>query len=133
MAPEQSPSTEILPRCSFSTTAQARVAVAAPSVVVMKAWRAMPSAARAEPALKPYQPAQSRPVPMTQSTILCGVIGRLPKPARGPTRMQSSKADQPEVMWTTIPPAKSAALKAASALAMPEKCPVAPQTACAMG
>ena len=39
--------------------------------------------------------------------MLCGGIGTLPKPLRGPRIMHSTKADQPELMWTTVPPAKS--------------------------
>ena len=38
----------------------------------MKAFAAMPSAATALPALKPYQPTQSIPVPIIVSTRLCG-------------------------------------------------------------
>lgn len=37
IAPEQSPRTDGLPRCSFSTNAQESVAAAAPRVVVRKA------------------------------------------------------------------------------------------------
>ena len=38
----------------------------------MKALAAMPSAATALPALKPYQPTHSMPVPTMVSTRLCG-------------------------------------------------------------
>jgi hypothetical protein len=37
-------------------------------------------------------------------------MGSLPKPMRLPRMMQSTSADQPEVMCTTVPPAKSIAL-----------------------
>jgi hypothetical protein len=39
--------------------------------------------------------------------------------------MQSTRADQPEVMWTTVPPAKSMALMAASGLSGPHMKPSA--------
>ena len=52
-----------------------------------------------------------------QSTIEWGGIGVLPKPRRGPMIKQRISADQPEVMCTTVPPAKSIALTAAVAIA----------------
>jgi hypothetical protein len=69
---------------THSATAQVNPAVAAASVVVAKALEAMASAPSAEPALKPYQPTQSMPVPTMQSTIECGGMGSLPKPSAGP-------------------------------------------------
>src|SRR6478735_6506493 len=95
------------PQAGVITT---RPATAAARVVVVKALEAIASAPRAEPALKPYQPTQSMPVPTIQRTIECGGIGSLPKPWRLPRIKQSTSADQPEVMWTTVPPAKSIAL-----------------------
>ena len=120
-------------RRTHSRAAQVKAATAAARVVVMKAWAATPSAARAEPALKPYQPTQRMPVPTAQRTMLCGVMAFLPKPRRGPRMMQSSRADQPEVMWTTVPPAKSMALIEAPAFQTPFMSPVMPQIAWAIG
>src|SRR5205807_285183 len=71
-APEQKPSTLGLPRRRYSSIAQVKEATAVASVVVVKAFAAMPSAPNALPALKPYQPTQSMPVPTMQSTMLCG-------------------------------------------------------------
>src|SRR5688572_10671925 len=68
--PEQKPSTVGLSRTIHSTAAQLRPATAAASVVVMKACAATPSAATALPALKPYQPTHSMPVPIIVSTKL---------------------------------------------------------------
>ena len=116
-----------------SRAPQVKAATPAASVVVMKAWAPTPSAARAEPALKPYQPTQSMPVPTAQSTMLCGVMAFLPKPMRGPRMMQSRSADQPEVMWTTVPPAKSIALMEALAFQTPFISPVMPQMWWAIG
>src|SRR5690606_29674065 len=70
--PEQNPSTLGCPRVIHSATAQANPAVAAASVVVANAFDAIPSAPSADPALKPYQPTQSMPVPIIHSTIECG-------------------------------------------------------------
>src|ERR1041384_7001411 len=97
-APEQKPRTEGLPRVIHSAIGQTNEATAVAIVVVVNALAAMPSAATADPALKPYQPTQSMPVPTMQSTMLCGGIGVLPKPRRGPRMRQRIRADQPELM-----------------------------------
>ncbi len=70
--PEQKPRMEACPLWINSMTAQAKPAVAVARVVVVKALAATPSAATAEPALNPYQPTQSMPVPTMHSTMLCG-------------------------------------------------------------
>src|SRR6266481_6036263 len=95
-APEQKPRTLGLPFNAHSAIGQTNDAMAVASVVVVKALAATTSAATALPALKPYQPTQSMPVPTMQSTMLCGGIGSLPKPMRLPRMMQRIKADQPE-------------------------------------
>src|SRR5262249_59670113 len=71
-APEQNPSTLGLPRSAYSSMAHVNDATAVASVVIMNAFAAIPSAARALPALNPYQPTQSKPVPTMQSTMLWG-------------------------------------------------------------
>src|SRR4051812_4809285 len=73
-APEQKPSTLGLPRSTYSAMAQTNEATAVAIVVVMNALAATPSAATALPALKPYQPTQSMPVPTIHNTMLCGGI-----------------------------------------------------------
>ena len=98
-----------LPLTSHSAIGHTKEATAVASVVVVKALAAMPSAATALPALNPYHPTQSMPVPIMQSTMLCGARFSLPKPKRLPRIKQSTSADQPEVMCTTVPPAKSIA------------------------
>ena len=100
---------------------------------MVNALAAMPSAATALPALKPYQPTHSMPVPTTVSTRLCGMNARLPKPVRLPRIRQSTSADQPEDMCTTVPPAKSIALIEASAFHTPFIRPSMPHTMCASG
>src|SRR5690349_17859892 len=77
-APEQKPRTLGLPRTIHSASGQAKDATAVARVVVVKALAAIPSAATALPALKPYQPTQSIPVPTMHNTMLCGAMGSLP-------------------------------------------------------
>src|SRR3954454_19300138 len=132
-APEQKPSTVGLPRVTHSRSGQTLAATAVARVVVVKAFAAMPSEATALPALKPYQPTQSMPVPTMVSTRLCGSNGSLPKPTRLPTMSASTSADQPEDMCTTVPPAKSMALIEASLFQTPFISPSAPQTMWASG
>src|SRR5215467_7726564 len=114
-APEQKPRTLGLPLSIHSAIGQTNDATAVASVVVVKAFAATTSAATALPALKPYQPTQSIPVPTMHNTMLCGGIGSLPNPIRLPRIKHNISADHPEVMWTTVPPAKSIALIFASA------------------
>src|SRR5262249_49945898 len=118
-APEQNPRTVGLPRVIHSQTGQTMQATAVASVVVMNAFAAPPSAATALPALNPYQPTQSMPVPIMVRTRLCGRNARCPQPLRLPRMRQSVSADQPDDMCTTVPPAKSIALMAALAFHTP--------------
>src|SRR6266700_5030627 len=127
-APEQKPRTLGLPRRAYSAIAHTKEATAVAIVVVRKALAAIPSAATAEPALKPYQPTQSMPVPTMQRTMLCGGIGSLPNPRRLPRIKQRISADQPELIWTTVPPAKSIAAIFAAGFQTPFIMPVTPQT-----
>src|SRR6267143_499614 len=106
-APEQNPSTLGLPRNVYSSIAQVNDATAVASVVVVNAFAAMASAPSALPALNPYQPTQSIPVPTMHSTIEWGAMISLRNPRRCPSKMQSTSADQPDDIWTTVPPAKS--------------------------
>src|SRR4030095_1316014 len=109
-APEQKPRTLGLPRSAYSRIAHLNEPTAGASVVLMTAFAAIPSGARALPALKPYQPTQSKPVPTMQSTMLCGAMISLLNPSLCPRRRHKTSADQPELMWTTVPPAKSMAV-----------------------
>src|SRR3954469_11355834 len=106
-APEQKPSTLGLPRTIHSISGHTNEATAVAIVVVMNAFAAIPSAATALPALKPYQPTHSIPVPIEHNTMLCGGIGSLGNPRRLPSIKQRISADQPEDICTTVPPAKS--------------------------
>src|SRR5216110_3768054 len=69
-APEQKPRTLGLPLASHSAMGQTNEATAVASVVVVKALAAMTSAATALPALNPYHPTHSMPVPTMHRTRL---------------------------------------------------------------
>src|SRR5262245_39076587 len=77
-APEINPSRLGFLRKIHSATIQERAALAAAICVATIAMPARPSAATAEPALKPNQPTQSRAAPMVERPRLCGVKAVLP-------------------------------------------------------
>ena len=116
-----------MPRVIHSSTGHTVAATAVASVVVVNALAAMPSDATALPALKPYQPTHSMPVPIMHITMLCGGMGVFPKPSRGPRIKHRMSADHPELMCTTVPPAKSMAWIPALALKTPFINPSMPQ------
>src|SRR6185437_13495950 len=105
--PEMAPRMLGLPILHHSARLQPKVAAAAPKWVATNALVASPEAARALPALKPNQPTQRRQAPITLMTRLCGFIGSLGNPSRLPRYKAHTRALTPEVMWTTVPPAKS--------------------------
>src|ERR1041384_5892629 len=92
-APEQKPRMLGLPRNIHSAMAQTNDATAVARVVVVNAFAAIVSAATALPALNPYQPTQSMPVPTMQRTILWGGIGSFPNPSRLPRMRHRINAD----------------------------------------
>src|SRR5258708_26778017 len=81
-APEQKPSTLGLPRVIHSIMGQTKEATAVARVLVAKELAATPSPSTAEPALKPYHPTQSMPVPTMQRTRPCRGIAVLPEQRR---------------------------------------------------
>src|SRR5437762_541544 len=115
-----------LPERRKSTKAQVTSAAAAAVLVLVNASAAKPFAARADPALNPNQPNHNRPAPRSTSGTLCGTIAVRLKSLRAPSRAAATSAETPELMCTTVPPAKSSA---------PSFCsqPPAPQTQCARG
>src|SRR5512143_234149 len=84
------------------------VAAAAAVLVTMNALAARPPADRADPALKPNQPNHSNPAPRTVIGTSCGVVAS-PLVVRRPISKATISAETPELMWTTVPPAKSSA------------------------
>src|SRR5207245_9926461 len=105
--PEIAPSALGRPRVTHSAASQPIVAAAAAKWVATNALVARPFDASALPALNPNQPTQRRHAPMKLSTRLCGGIGSFGKPVRLPRYSAHTSADTPDVMWTTVPPAKS--------------------------
>src|SRR4051812_40759964 len=106
-APEQAPSTVGLPVLIHSMPDQARAPAAAEKCVAANALAATPSAAEALPALKPNQPTHSMAAPNAVYVRLCGGMGSRPKPIRLPINKAQINADTPELICTTVPPAKS--------------------------
>src|SRR5512137_226390 len=76
--------------CRQERSIQVVAAAAAEVLVVTISLAAMPFAARAEPALEPNQPNQSRAAPMTVVGMLCGSMGSVPKPLRAPMTMAAA-------------------------------------------
>src|SRR5262249_59452930 len=77
-APDAIPKTEGLPLAIHSANIHDSAATAVASWVTVIAIPARPSAATAEPALKPNQPTQSRAAPVTVRARLCGGMGSFP-------------------------------------------------------
>src|SRR5262249_45804994 len=106
-APEIAPRALAFPFLNHSAALQPNAAAAAPKCVATNALEASPPAARALPALNPNQPTHNRQAPIKLSTRLCGGIGCFGKPTRLPMYSAQTSAETPELMWTTVPPAKS--------------------------
>src|SRR3982750_4217393 len=81
-APEMMPSTLGFLTMIHSANIQARAAAAVATWGLIMAAGVGPSAASAEPALKPNQPTHSSEAPITESTRLCGAMLAVPKPLR---------------------------------------------------
>ena len=96
-----------LPNRDHSSPAQTRPAIEADRWVTSSAMPAEPSAARALPPLKPYQPTHSMPAPIMVMPGLCGGRSSAGKPSRGPSIRAATMAETPAVACTTRPPAKS--------------------------
>src|SRR5688500_2802136 len=109
-APEIAPKTVGLPPLIHSMNIQPSVAAAAAKWVLMNALLASGPALKALPALKPNQPTHSRAAPITLITTLWGGMATVPKPLRLPSTIAQTNAETPELMCTTVPPAKSIAL-----------------------
>ncbi len=71
------------------------------------ALAASPLAASALPPLKPNQPTHIMPAPITVMVMLCGGIAVSGKPRRGPSTIAATRAATPQLICTTVPPAKS--------------------------
>src|SRR6478672_8074912 len=107
--PDAMPSIEGLPLKIHSANIQDSAAAAVARNELIMASGAPPTASRLEPALKPNQPTHSSEAPIMVMTSEWGGINSLPKPVRLPTTRAPTRPAMPELMCTTVPPAKSMA------------------------
>src|SRR5512134_549337 len=107
--PDAAPRTVGFFRWNHSAKTHDSVAAAAARWVATKALVESSPTARALPALKPNQPNHRMAAPRTVIGRLCGAMLSIPNPLRLPTAIAAARAETPEVMWTTVPPAKSRA------------------------
>src|SRR5450756_3255503 len=119
-----------LPVLIHSMDIQESMAAAAAVLVVRNAWMARPPELRAEPPLNPNQPNQSSAAPNRTNGMLCGMAVLLS--FRFPNISAMTSPANPELMWTTVPPAKSSAWNAAFGFSS-DIHPSTPQTQCAIG
>ena len=124
--PATAPTTLGEPLCNQLTVTQVRAAMPAAVLVTTKALAARPLAARAEPPLNPNQPNHSNPAPITVRRTSCGSKRSDSRLTRGPRTRAATSAATPELIWTTVPPAKSRAPRLRSQ-------PPSPQTQWAIG
>src|SRR6266571_2597891 len=96
-----------LPSIAQLTPIHARRANDPPSIVFTNANAATPFAASALPALKPNQPNHRRPAPRATYGTLCGATLSPADTLRGRKTNTVARAENPALMWTTYPPAKS--------------------------
>src|ERR1700731_2589805 len=127
-APVQMPITVGLPRNAHSTSIQTKAAAAVAICVTSIAIPACMPADTADPALKPNQPPHKSEAPMKVSTMLCPG----PVSLRLPRTMHVIRPATPELMCTTVPPAKSRTFLQAFGL-LDDRKPSGPQTQCATG
>src|SRR5271154_2782512 len=106
-APDIAPSALARPFLSHSAALQLSAAAAVAKCVATNALVASAFEASALPALNPNQPTHSRQAPVKLSTRLCGGIGCFGYPDRFFMYSAHTSADTPELMCTTVPPAKS--------------------------
>ena len=125
-APAAAPVTLGCCLCHQLTVIQVSAPMAAAVLVTRNALVASPPAVSALPALKPNHPNHRRAAPSTVMVLSCGSNFACPKPRRRPSTSAATSADTPELMWTTVPPAKSSAPRLCSQ-------PPVPQTQWAIG
>src|ERR1700730_1265789 len=130
-APEIAPSALARPFLTHSATLQLNAAAAAAKCVATNALVASGLEAKALPALNPNHPTHNKHAPIKLRTKLCGGMGCLGNPVRLPKYNAHTKADTPELMCTTVPPAKSRVGNFPPRDAFSR--PPLPQTMCASG
>src|SRR5690349_14044694 len=130
-APEIAPNALARPFLIHSAALQLIAAAAVAKCVATNALVASEPADSALPALNPNQPTHSRHAPIKLSTSECGGIGCFGKPVRFPMYSAQTSADTPELICTTVPPAKSSVGNFPPNEAFSN--PPLPQTMCASG
>src|SRR5262245_42684603 len=106
-APLAAPRTVGLPLDAHSAYIHDSAAAAVAVLVATKALVASAPALKALPALKPNHPTHRSAAPTTENGRLCGGIGSRGYPSRFPITSAAASAEIPELMCTTVPPAKS--------------------------
>src|ERR1700732_4560818 len=130
-APEIAPRALGRPFLIHSATLPLKAAEAAAKCVATKALVASGLEAKALPALNPNHPTHSKHAPIKLRTKLCGGMGCLGNPVRLPRYRAQTSAETPELMCTTVPPAKSRVGNFPPRDAFSR--PPLPQTMCASG
>jgi hypothetical protein len=102
------------PSVIHSKLIQPNNAAAAASWVFTKACTATSFAPKAEPALKPNHPNHRIPAPRRASGTECGAICSPGHPRRRPSTKTMASVEKPELISTTVPPAKSSTPRLAS-------------------
>src|ERR1700687_5906230 len=130
-APDIAPSALALPFLIHSAALQLNAAAAVAMWVATKALVARALAASALPALNPNHPTHSKHAPMKLRTKLCGGMGCFGNPVLFPRYNAHTSAETPELICTTVPPAKSSVGNFPPSEAFSS--PPLPQTMCANG
>src|SRR4029450_2484485 len=128
IAPVQMPTTVGLPRVIHSTSIQVNAAADVAMCVTVMAMPACIPAVTAEAALQHNHPPHNSEAPMNVSPMLW--LG--PVSLRLPSTRHAISPATPELMCTTVPPAKSRTLTHASEFPGARN-PSGPQTQCAIG
>eukprot|EP00438_Fugacium_kawagutii_P031679 Skav232908 [mRNA] locus=scaffold1477:508993:509643:+ [translate_table: standard] len=105
-APTDAPTLLALPFRTRSMASHVNMADAAATKVVAAATPSVVD--KAEPPLNPNQPNQRRQPPKITKGALAGPRS-FSTCLRGPRIAPATRPDTPELMWTTVPPAKSRA------------------------
>src|SRR5260370_17268445 len=129
-AAEIAPSALARPFLIHSATLQLSAAAAAANCDATNALVANGLDASALPALNPNHPTHSKQAPIKLSARLCGGMGCLGNPVRLPMYNAQTRAETPELMCTTVPPAKS---KHGNLPPLEFRKPPLPHTMCASG
>ena len=105
--PETNPSEVALRKTMASMMIHVSAPLAADICVMVNARAVSSPLCTVEPALKPNQPTQRSPAPISVMTRLFGFIAVFGYPYRGPSINATIRALKPAETWITRPPARS--------------------------